>query len=100
GDEITVREEVDGIAKPHRRRVIAVVPGKFLDRVVTQIHQQDWVSAAAAIMSPKTCLQPIRKKDSRKFFISQAVAVGGIRGTEGPRHRQWLRKATINTDCP
>jgi hypothetical protein len=38
GDEITIREEVDGIAKPHRRRVIAVVPGKFLDRVVTQIH--------------------------------------------------------------
>ena len=35
---IAVREKVDRISNPHREGVVAVAPGKFLDRIVAEIH--------------------------------------------------------------
>ena len=84
---IAVREKVDRISNPHREGVVAVVPGKFLDRIVAEIHHGDWVSATTPIVPPHTGLVPLRNERSRDLLISDATPIGRVRGAERARHR-------------
>src|SRR4026207_1481937 len=52
GGVVAVGNEVDRVSDPHRFTVVAVVPGKFFDRVIAQVHHRDRVGASATIMAP------------------------------------------------
>ena len=97
---VAIGKKVDRIADPHRQRIEAVGPRKLFDRMIAHVHHGDRVRAAAAIMPPHAGLVPFGNERSSDLLISDAMAIGRVRGAERARHRQRFRESAIHVDGP
>ena len=86
-----VREEVDGVADPHRRHVVRVLARDLLDAPVTHPCDPDGRGEPAPIMLPDLECRPVG-------VVRERPAVRGEAAIETARQVQLLGKATVRRD--
>ena len=90
---VAIRQEVHGVADPHRRAVVAVGPRQLFDGAIGKVDQPDRTRAPAAIVAPQAALvlRPVGREAEPDLLVGDATAVRRIAPAEGSWHRQHFR---------